>query len=120
VNVFSFTGNLGNDCEVRSIPSGETVVSFNVAFKAGFGQKAVTSWARCSMWGKRGEAVAPYLLKGAQVGISGELSLRTYDDKSGAKATSLEVRVNDLTLLGGKTAAQSAPQPAYEDSDVPF
>lgn len=100
MNVFTFTGNLGQDCETRNAPSGDPIVSFSVAVKSGYGERAQTVWARCSMFGKRGEAVAPYLLKGQQVAISGELSLNEWQNRDGQTKTSLEVRVNDLTLIG--------------------
>ena len=110
MNVWCFVGNLGKDAETRYLQSGDPVVSFSVGVKAGYGDKATTTWARCSMFGKRGEAVAPYLTKGQQVAISGEASLREYTDKQGQQRASLEVRVNDLTLAGGKREAQQSPQ----------
>lgn len=119
MNSWSFTGNLGGDSESRFTPSGDAVVSFSVGVKSGFGDKATTTWARCQMWGKRGESVAPYLTKGQLVGIVGELSVREYQDKQGQTKTSVDVRVNDLTLLGKKSdqpgrepAPQQAPQQA--------
>ena len=141
MNSWSFTGNLGNDAESRFTPSGDAVVSFSVGVKSGFGDKATTTWARCQMWGKRGESVAPYLTKGQLVGVTGELTLREYDKKDGAKGYSLEVRVNDLTLLGKRddmprqqapqetrTAPTNRPRPQpasggfgdFDDSEVPF
>ena len=109
MNSWSFTGNLGRDAEQRYTQSGDSVVSFSVGVKAGFGDKATTTWANCSMFGKRGESVATYLKKGALVGISGELNNREYQDKEGQKRYSLDVRVSDLTLLGGKQSGESAP-----------
>lgn len=132
MNVFSFTGNLGNQAEQRYTQSGDSIVSFSVAVKSGFGDKAVTTWVRCTMFGKRGESVFPYLNKGQLVGVSGEFSAREWDDKEGQKRTSVEVRVNDLTLLGGKSESQqdqrqTPKQPTKTvshgdglDSDVPF
>jgi single-strand DNA-binding protein len=135
MNVFSFTGNLGNQAEQRYTQGGDSIVSFSVAVKSGFGDKAVTTWVRCTMFGKRGESVLPYLNKGQLVGVSGEFSAREWDDKEGQKRTSVEVRVNDLTLLGGKsdsanTPAQKAPdsanshkpKPQFDDlgDDCPF
>lgn len=131
MNVWCFTGNLGNAADTRFLPNGDPVVSFSVAVKAGYGDKATTTWARCSMFGKRGEAVAPYLVKGARVGVSGEASMREWTDKEAQKRQSLEVRVNDLTLLSAKSE-QSAPAAAPKtatpasgpfdemDDDIPF
>ena len=136
MNSWSFTGHIGEDCNTRFTQSGDSVVSFSVGVKSGFGDKATTTWAKCAMFGKRGESVAPYLKKGALVGISGEVNNREYQDKEGQKRYSLDVRVNDLTLLGGKSdRAESAPsQPAKPrnaqgapkasisdmDNDIPF
>ena len=132
MNVWNFVGNLGKDAETRYLQSGDPVVSFSVGVKSGYGDKATTTWARCSMFGKRGESVAPYLVKGQQVAISGEASLREYTDKQGQTRASLEVRVNDLTLVGGKREGQQSPQaprqqaPAQQsggmdmDDDIPF
>lgn len=135
MNVWNFTGNLGFDADQKYVQSGESVVSFSVAVKAGYGDKATTTWARCTLWGKRGEGVAQYLTKGQLVGISGEVALREYEKKDGSgKGQSLEVRVNDLTLLGNKRSDASADampsvsdhsaakgngsQP--QDDDIPF
>jgi single-strand DNA-binding protein len=128
MNNWNFTGNLGNDAETRFAPSGDAIVSFSVGVKAGYGEKATTTWARCSMFGKRGQAVAEYLTKGQLVGISGELSAREWTDKEGNKRTSIEVRVNDLTLLGKRDQSQQpAQKPAQADTgfagmddDIPF
>lgn len=110
MNVWCFSGNLGKDAESRFTPSGDAVVQFSVGVKSGYGDKATTTWARCAMWGKRGEAVAQYLTKGQLVGISGEVTLREFTNKEGNKQSSLEVRVNDLTLLGKREGEQQAPR----------
>lgn len=115
MNVWAFTGNLGRDAETRYTPGGDAIVSFSVGVKSGFGDKATTTWARCAMFGKRGQAVADYLKKGQLVGVSGEVSLREWDDKDGAKRSSLEVRVNDLTLLG-KRDGQQDRQPSSSNA----
>ena len=132
LNVFTFTGNLGNQAEQRYTQGGDSIVSFSVAVKSGFGDKAVTTWVRCTMFGKRGESVLPYLNKGQLVGVSGEFSAREWDDKEGQKRTSVEVRVNDLTLIGGKSEGQQEQRQSQKqqtktishgdglDSDVPF
>lgn len=132
MNAWQFTGNIGKDAESRFLPNGDPVVSFSVGVKSGYGEKATTTWARCSMFGKRGESVSQYLTKGQLVGISGEVRLREWNDEQGQKRSSLEVRVNDLTLLGKKDGQQAAqprqqsPAPQQSggfsdmDDDIPF
>jgi len=134
MNVFTFTGNLGRDAEQRYTSSGDSVVTFSVPVKSGFGDKAVTSWIKCNLWGKRGESVMPYLKKGQLVGVSGEFQCREYQDKDGQQRYSNEVRVNDVNLLGkqdrsepatnSSTPSPSAPvkRDSFDDleSDIPF
>ena len=115
MNVFTFTGNLGNPAEQRFTGEGKSVVNFSVAVKSGYGKNAATTWVKCAMWGKQGEGVLPYLTKGQMVAASGELSLREYESK-GAKGFSLEVNVNSLTLCGGKTEQESNPQAQSKSS----
>lgn len=133
MNVWTFTARLGADAELKHVGD-STVTEFRCAVTSGYGKREQTTWARCAMWGKRGESVLPYLKKGQQVAVSGEATLREYDRNDGTNGYSLEVRVNDLTLVGGKSdnqqAAQTPPAPAqpapaaqsddFGDSDIPF
>lgn len=127
MNVFTGSGNLGGDAEVRYTPNGKSVTGFSVAIKSGWGDKAQTNWLRCSMWGQRGESVAPYLLKGQQVVISGEISVREWQNDAGETKTSLECNVNSLSLVGGKPmdgmVERKPEQPEQKEiveDDIPF
>ncbi len=129
MNVFTFTGNLGKDAEQRYTQGGDSIVSFSVPVKSGFGDKAVTSWINCNLWGKRGESVLPHLKKGQLVGVTGEFMAREWTDKEGQKRISNECRVNDVKLLGKsgaseQTQSNSKPKskPSMDDLDdsIPF
>lgn len=120
MNVFTATGNIGRDAETRFISSGEAVVSFTVAVKSGFGKSESTTWVQCSLWGKRGEAVAPYLLKGTLVGISGEISLDEYEGKDGTKNKTLKCRLNNVDLLGKKSSGDAPAKPTSSQGHDPF
>lgn len=127
MNNWNFTGNVGKS-DMRYLPSGESLLAFSVAVSSGYGDKKTTTWANCTLFGKRAEALQQYVQKGQQVGVSGEVSLREWTDKEGGKRLNLEVRVNDLTLLGSRpseTSASSVSQPQsneqYQDvDDIPF
>jgi single-strand DNA-binding protein len=134
LNVWTFTGNLGRDAEQKFLGNGTSVVTFSVGVQSGFGDKAKTTWPRCSMFGDRGSKVLDYLKKGQLVGVTGEVTMNEYTNKEGIKQSSLEVRVNDLTLLGKRqdgqhteqktsnSASKSAQSGSFDDieSDVPF
>jgi hypothetical protein len=57
------TGRLGADAELRHMPNGDAVLSFNVATSHKRKGEEQTTWRRCTMFGKRAEAVKAYLVK---------------------------------------------------------
>ena len=99
MNSITIAGNLGKDAEVRYLPDGTAVASFSVADSQG--KDKPTIWWNASLFGKRAESLAPYLVKGGQVTVTGTVSEREYE-KDGQKRKSMDVRVSDVALQGGK------------------
>lgn len=89
-------GRLTKDAVVRDAGS-DRVAGFSVAVDDRNGREKTTIFFDCSLWGKRGDALAQYLTKGSSVTVSGDLGKREHEGK-----TYLTVRVNDVTLQGGK------------------
>jgi len=129
MNVLNAIGNVGSNAELRSTSGGTTVAQFSLAITSGYGKNKATTWLRCNVWGKQGETLAPMILKGDRLGVTGEIALQEWDNKDGGKSQSLELNVRDVTLLGEKR--QQAPQPKaavpersasdeWEDSEIPF
>jgi len=116
-NVFSFTGTVGRDAEVRYLPSGQAVLNVTVANNIGFGDKQQTLWIRCAVWGKRAEGqLQNYLKKGQQVFVSGELSQSEYRAQDGSTKTSLELNANIIDLVGKRNESSQPPQQNYQSS----
>jgi single-strand DNA-binding protein len=124
MQTITVTGSIGKDAELRNAGNSE-VCSFSLASSQGFGDKKQTNWFRVQIWGKRGVSLQPYLLKGGKVAVSGELELREWDGKM-----QLEIRANEVDLMGGKAERQERPAPKQEsrgnfadigeDFDAPF
>jgi len=109
-NNISVIGRLARDGESKQVGS-TALYEFTVADSQGYGDKKTTNWFKCQLWGKQAEsAVTQYLVKGAQVAIFGELTLREFVNKEGAKQISAEIRVNKIELLGGKQEGQAPAQ----------
>ena len=127
-NVFSFTGTVGRDAEVRYSPSGVAILNVTVANNIGYGDKQQTLWIRVALFGKRAEGqLKDYLLKGQQVFVSGELTQSEYKANDGTTKTSLELNANIIDLIGKKDGAtQQRPAPARQvaaddfNDDIPF
>lgn len=120
MNVWNFTGNVGK-ADMRYLASGDPILAFSVAVSSGYGDKKQITWANCSLFGKRAESLQQYIQKGQTVGVSGEVTLRPWTDKEGQQRHNLEVRVNDLTLLGSRPNQESAsaePQPQSNEQSA--
>ena len=133
MNKITATGRIAADAEVRFTPSGDPVASFRIASDVGFGDKKTTNWFSCQVWGKRGESLAPHLIKGTPVTVFGALTLREWNDKEGQMRLSPDIRIDEIELQGGKKDsepsqpsnprnAQGAPKASISDmdDDIPF
>lgn len=133
MNVFTGIGRLGRDAEVRHTQAGTPVTTFAVAIDEGFGERKTTTWIDCAMFGERGERVASYIRKGDRIGVTGSIRLDTYTTRDGVGKSKVALRVQDVTLLGGKQdAPRSEPRPSggtgpvehasdgFDDDTIPF
>lgn len=127
MNVITVAGTLGKDAEVKYLPNGDAIANFSVADSQG--RDKPTIWWNCGLYGKRAESLAQYLTKGQAVTVTGTVSEREWTDKEGNKRKSMDVRVSDVALQGGRRDAEpqqerrQAPAPApvdMDDSDIPF
>ncbi len=128
-------GNLGRDAELKYTPSGAAVLEFTLAVNErsgdrGAGGTETTTWFRINLWGKQAETLKQYLVKGKQVYVDGRLRVREYTDRDGKNRTSLEVRADQIQLLGGRgegidratggPPAELQGPDSIQDEDIPF
>lgn len=130
MNSITVAGNIGKDAELRHTPSGDAVLQFSVADNQGRDKQ--TLWWRCSLWGKRASALAEYVTRGQQVTVVGTVSEREWTDRDGMARKSMEVRVTEIALQGGRRDEQPRPAQRQEsrpasaqqnvdpDDDIPF
>jgi single-strand DNA-binding protein len=128
MNVITVAGALGKDAEVKYLANGDAICNFSVADSQG--REKPTIWWNCGLYGKRAESLSQYLTKGQAVTVTGSVSEREWTDKEGNKRKSMDVRVNDIALQGGRKDAEpqeerrAAPKPApaenIDDDDIPF
>lgn len=118
LNKVMIIGHLGRDPEMRYTPSGRPVTTFTVAvsrtWNSADGERhSETEWFSVVAWGNLAEICKQYLTKGQQVYIEGRLQTRRWDDKEGAKHTSVEIVANEMMMLGDRRdAANSHAQEA--------
>lgn len=119
------TGHLTKNAEFKTIGDNQ-VLNFAVATDHGYGDKKQALFVNCALWGKRGSSLVNYLTKGSQVVVHGELFTREYQTKDGSMKTTLECRVNELDLVGGKREEKSkekseeSPSYAHQKPEADF
>lgn len=131
---------IGRDAEVRQTPSGNTVANVALAFnygRRGDDGSTPSQWVEAAIWGKRAEALAPYLVKGQQIyAVINEPHVETYSKRDGGEGSKLVGTIAEVELVGGRkeggdsrraAAPAPAPKPAAKssafddmDDDIPF
>ena len=107
INRVTLIGRLTRDCEVRYSGGGLAVCRFSIAVN--YSRKSGEQWVEevsyfdMVLFGKQGEAVSKYLLKGKQVGIEGKLQQNRWEQE-GKNRSKVEVVVNNVQLLGGNSS----------------
>ena len=140
VNKVIIIGNLGNDPEVKYLPSGGAVANFTLATSESWKdkntgeQKEKTEWHRVAVFGKLAEIAGEYLRKGSQVYVEGKLQTRKWQNQQGQDQYTTEVVLQGfdcvMQMLGGKQEGgqqrpqRQAPQQQQDnygyDSEIPF
>jgi single-strand DNA-binding protein len=122
VNKVILIGNLGKDPQQRAMPSGKAVVNFSIATteqwrdKQTGENKEATEWHNIVMFDRLAEIAAEYLRKGSQVYIEGKIRTRKWQDKEGNDRYTTEIIANEMSMLGGRGAADRGSAPAPERS----
>lgn len=113
MNVSTFSGRIGRDAELRHAASnGDPVTNFSLAVDVGTKSNPRTLWIDCVLWGKRAEALTPYLTKGSKITAHGKVDLSEYVKKDGTPGAKLQVTVNEVDLHGGSGGGEEQARPA--------
>jgi single-strand DNA-binding protein len=140
MNMFHETtviGNIGNDPELKYLPTGTAVVNFSIAANEVWNDRNTNerrekvTWYRANAFGKQAETIAKYAKKGAKMFITGTVSASAYTGNDGKPAASLELRVGQFRFLSSNNAANDggageeqqdsgAPSTQQTMDDIPF
>ena len=104
VNKVILIGNLGRDPEVRTMPSGDKMVSFSLATTESWRDKNTgerrdkTEWHNIVIFNENlGRVAEQYCKKGSKIYIEGQLQTREYQDKDGNQRRATEVVLQRFT-----------------------
>ena len=133
MNKVVLIGNICKDPELSETNSGVAVCRFSIAVnrrRASEDAEQQTDFFNVTVWRGLAETVARYCKKGNKVAVSGQIQIRQYEDREGAKRTSVDIIAEEVEFLSPKsndearTAEEPKKKPALQafedDSDLPF
>jgi single-strand DNA-binding protein len=106
INHVVLVGRLTRDAELKYTAGGQAVCKFSIAVnrrkKSGDQWVDEANFFDIVLWGRQGESLNQYLLKGKQVGIEGELRQDRWE-QDGQNRSKVEIVANNLQLLSGNS-----------------
>lgn len=134
VNKAIILGHIGQDPEVRYLPSGSAVAKISVATteqwkdKSSGDRQERTEWHLVTFYGRQAEIVGEYLKKGSQVYVEGSIRTEKWQDKQGQDRYTTRIIGREMQMLGGRGGAPAGhAEPAAAaggggdyDDDIPF
>ncbi|MDR0731285.1 MAG: single-stranded DNA-binding protein [Treponema sp.] len=104
LNHVVLVGRLTRDAELKYTSGGQAVCKFSIAVnrrrKNGDQWEDEANFFDIVLWGRQGESLNQYLLKGKMVGVEGELRQDRWQ-QDGQNRSRVEIVANNLQLLGG-------------------
>ena len=113
MNIVNLVGRLTKDIELKNTQNGNSVASFTLAVNRNYKNsqgETDADFIRCIAWRRTAEVLAQYAGKGSQIGVTGRIETRSYDNNQGERVFVTEVIVDQMYLLGSKSDRQSSPQ----------
>lgn len=108
VNKVILIGNLGQDPDVRFMPSGNPVANLRIATTDSWtdrqsGQRQErTEWHSVVLFNKLAEIAQQYVKKGSRIYIEGRLQTRKWQGQDGQDRYSTEIVANDMQMLDSR------------------
>ena len=108
INKVILIGNVGQDPEVKYMPSGGAVTNISVATSETWKDKNTgqnqerTEWHRVVFFNRLGEIAGEYLKKGSKVYIEGSLRTRKWQGQDGSDRYTTEIVANEMQMLDGR------------------
>jgi single-strand DNA-binding protein len=120
VNHVVLIGRLTRDAELKHTAGGQAVCKFSIAVnrrkKNGDQWEDEANFFDIVLWGKQGESLQSYLVKGKMVGVDGELRQDRWQ-QDGQNRSKVEIIANYVQLLGGGGSSSGDRQNNHNSSN---
>ena len=99
-------GNIGNDASIKSM-NNRDALSFSIAHSERRNGAETTTWVECIYFCANPERLQPYLTKGKNIHVRGNMNVSTWVDRSNATRVSVTCYVSELDFCGNRGESQS-------------
>lgn len=107
----TLVGHIGNSAEVKDLGTTQ-VINFSLAVSEKIKNENVTTWYKCAYF-VNNVAIAPYLLKGSLIGVTGKPEIEVYQGSDGTPRGNLKCFVREIKIYSStKERASGTPQQA--------
>jgi single-strand DNA-binding protein len=121
VNHVILIGRLTRDAELKYTSGGMAVSKFAIAVnkrrKQGEQWVDEANFFDIVLWGRQGETLNQYLIKGKQVAVEGELHQNRWE-QDGQSRSKIEINANNVQLLGGQAGQHGAGDPRDDPAHI--
>lgn len=126
-NAVTLMGRITRDLELKTTPSGVSVLSFSLAVERDYvakGEERQTDFINCVAWRNTAEFISRFFAKGSLILVAGQLQTRKYQNKDGNNVTVTEVVVDKASFTGEKkqtgapTTTGDDQPPIYENATL--
>lgn len=122
VNRVIIIGHLGNDPEIRTMPTGELVANITVATSESWTdknsgeKKTQTEWHSIVFYRRQAEVAGEYLRKGSKVYVEGRLRTRKWQDSNGQDRYTTEIQGDVLQMLDSRQSGDNQDKPSASNA----
>ncbi|MDD6604002.1 MAG: single-stranded DNA-binding protein [Eubacteriales bacterium] len=126
INMVALMGRLTYEPELKTTPSGVSVIRFQIACDRSYqkaGEERKADFIDCVAWRQTAEFISRFFHKGSMIAVEGTLQTSNYTDKSGNNRKQVEVLANNVSFCGSKSESGNAaggfsqPAPSYSSAD---
>lgn len=129
INMVALMGRLTYEPELRTTPSGVSVLRFQVACDRSYqraGEERKADFIDCVAWRQTAEFISRYFHKGSMIAVEGTIQTGNFTDKNGQQRKQVEVLANNVSFCGSKSESGTAsagntyaqqPAPSYATAD---
>lgn len=123
MNNVNLIGRLTKTPELKQTASNTSVLTGTLAvnrtFKNQNGEHEA-DFINIVAWRQTAEIIAQYCGKGSQIGVTGRIQTRNYENQQGQRVYVTEVVAEHVDLLGSKNDSQQPQQNSFAREESPF